>query len=127
MSKVTLTRVFRTDQETKFGVKRKLAIQTQENGEGVWISSFNTKGTEEWVEGMEVDVEITQKGDFMNFKPLGMEGASTSFKPQVNNTELEARVKKLEDEVFSDDTTASIKDDILAEDIPFGDDEDGTD
>jgi len=96
MSKITLTRVFRTDVDTKYGIKPKVAIQTQEHGEK-WLSTFKVVGTEKWEEGMEVEVNIQEKGDFLNFSVVG--GATITPNPlEERITKLEERVKELEDE-----------------------------
>ena len=93
MSTVTITQVFRKDVETRFGIKSKVGIKTVEHGDK-WLSTFKTKGTEDWAEGMTVEIEVSEKGDFLNFNPIIKGGSS------VASPALEARVKKLEDAVF---------------------------
>lgn len=104
MTKVIIEKVFRGEQETKFGTRNKLGIKVKgdslktDTGSIVdptdkWLS-FMYKGSEDmgsggWEAGMEVDVTITQKGEYLNFTP---KVASAS--------DLEARVSKLEDAVF---------------------------
>lgn len=94
MSSVKITKIFRKDVETRFGIKPKVGIMTEEHGEK-WLSTFKTKGTEDWVEGMTVEVEVSEKGGFLNFNPVVKGGATANVTPA-----LEARVKKLEDAVF---------------------------
>ncbi len=94
MSTVTITSIFRKDVETRFGIKPKVGIKTQEHGDK-WLSTFKTKGTEDWTEGMTVQIEVSESGDFLNFNPVGGAKTTASASPA-----LEARVKKLEDTVF---------------------------
>lgn len=67
MQKVTLTKIWRGKQNTRYGEKDKVSIKTQENGDQ-WISTFNTKGTDSWNEGDNVIVVISRNGDFLNFR-----------------------------------------------------------
>lgn len=97
MSTVTLTRVFRKDIETRFGIKPKVSIQTQEHGDK-WLSSFKVQGTEDWEEGMTVQVNISEKGDFINFIPVG--GSTATKTATVDNSAVEKRLSALEDAVF---------------------------
>lgn len=94
MSKVTLTRIFRKDVDTRYGIKPKVGIQTKEH-EDKWLSTFKVNGTENWEEGMEVEINVQENGDFMNFTVIG----SASSAVPVNK--LEERVAKLEDAVFN--------------------------
>lgn len=96
---LTITRVFRKDVETRFGIKPKLSIQTNEYGEK-WLSTFNTKGTEGWSEGMTVKADVQEKGDFINFKPLGVASTTSSTGSNVATPDLAMRVSKLEHAVF---------------------------
>jgi len=92
MEKIKITKIFRGKQETKFGEKDKIGLKTEQYGDK-WVSSFQTKGTENWKEGDEVEVFIEKKGDYVNF----------TLAPKVGGTDLsgvEARLKKLEDKVF---------------------------
>lgn len=109
MSVVKITSIFRKDVDTRFGVKPKVGIKTEQHGDK-WLSTFKTKGTEDWKEGMEVEVNVSEQGDFLNFNPVGGSagGARATASPA-----LEARVKKLEDAVFG---TKTATDPIPAED-----------
>lgn len=98
MSQVVISQIFRKDVDTRFGVKPKVGIKTAEHGDS-WLSTFKTKGTENWVEGMTVEVEVSEKGGFLNFNPIVKAGASTATQTAYA-TALEARVKALEDKVF---------------------------
>lgn len=97
-TKITLTQIFRKDVDTRFGVKPRVGVKTVEYGDK-WLSTFKTKGTEDWVEGMVVEVDISEKGDFMNFNPIIKAGINTATQTAYA-TVIEARVKKLEDKVF---------------------------
>lgn len=108
MSTVQITQLFRKDVETRFGIKPKVGIKTVEHGDK-WLSTFKTKGTEDWTEGMTVQIEVSESGDFLNFNPVG--GAKATASPA-----LEVRVKKLEDAVFGGAKTASKPAEVVAED-----------
>lgn len=129
MSEVTLTRVYRGTQETKYGIKDKVSIQTQEHGDK-WLSMFVPSGagdpTADWKEGDVVKIDISEKGDFMNFKVSG--GASKASAPA--SPALEARVVKLEEAVFGGaKVTASMpaEEVIHADDLPDFDNEEDSD
>lgn len=74
MTEVTLTRVFRKDSETKYGIKPKVAIQTTQFGDK-WLSTFKVAGTENWKEGDVVQINVQEKGDWLNFEPRNDGGA----------------------------------------------------
>lgn len=116
MSQVTLVRVLHTTQDTKYGMKPKVAIKTEEHGDK-WLSSFKVAGTEDWKEGETVEVDIQEKGDFINFTPRTSGSASTTAAPSSN---LEARVAKLEATVFGNEPEEDV---IQADDLPDMDDE----
>ena len=117
MSTVNITRVFRGEQETKYGLKAKVSIKTEEHGDK-WLSTFNTAGTEAWTDGMEVNIDITEKGDFLNFKVPGGVATVPSASPAI-----EGRVAKLEEAVFGGQKeTATKEETIQMEDTPEDDD-----
>lgn len=101
---VTLDGVSRNTKDTQYGPKEQLGIKVVEskvfdiNGLEItvsdrWLNTYNTKGTEGWDKGMKVNVLITEKdGKYLNFKP-----ADAGAQPP---SELEVRVKRLEDKVF---------------------------
>lgn len=116
--KVTLEKVYRGDQETKHGIKDKIGIKIREsevvlkdgskgNVSDKWMSMLCNKGsengTETWSEGMQVDIDIEQRGEYFNFKPR-MEG----LQEQIN--ELKSRVDKLESN--TGESTPDIPDDF---------------
>lgn len=94
MSIVKLSKVFRKDVETRFGIKPKVSILTEQHGEK-WLSTFKVKGTESWEEGMEVQVNVQESGDFLNFTPVGVAGGATA-----PSSDLVKRVEALEAKVF---------------------------
>lgn len=94
MVKVKLLKVFRGVQETKFGTKDKIALKTDKHGDK-WVSSFKTKGTENWKEGDEVSIAVQAKGDFLNFTLEEVAGA-------VDLSGVEARLTRLETKVFGE-------------------------
>lgn len=119
LQKVKITAVFRGKQIVKKGTPEekeidKIAIKTETHGD-VWLSSFKTRGTEGFIEGMDVELDITQNGQYYNFNL-----------PSA----LEKRVMALEAVVFPNAvqapalTVAPVQtpppaDDISPEDIPF--------
>lgn len=94
--KLKVTKVYRGQQDTKYGKKDKVAIKTEEYGEK-WLSCFVTGPTRQFLdtinEGDTIEVEVTTKGDFVNFKPL-------TSAPSQDLEELKNRITKLEDAVF---------------------------
>ena len=91
MTKVTITRVFKGMKETKYGSKLSVGIQTKENGEGKWLSTFKTTPEmENWKEGDVVEINITENKGFLNF--------DTGLPTQASGQE--ERIQKLEKAVF---------------------------
>jgi hypothetical protein len=102
--KVVLTRIYSSD-EKKDGTKyidkngkpyKRVAIQTNSHGE-TWLSCFSFRDTDEmrnWQEGQEVQMLISQNGDYWNFR-----------EPRKLDL-LEERVIKLEKEVFKTNISA---------------------
>lgn len=105
-TKVTIQKVFRGKQMTKFGEMDKVGLKTDKHGD-TWVSGmFNPKkgpnGTENWKEGDTVEVYIEEKNGFVNFT-LKPKAPSTG----VDTSAIEARLKKLEDKVFGPAVTPS--------------------
>jgi hypothetical protein len=100
--KVIIDKVFRDEyKDGQWGRSRKVALKVTNpevktnTGETVpvndrWISTFQKEGQyrelDSWTAGMEVSIEITPKGDYLNFKP---------------QSQLEGRVEALEVAVFA--------------------------
>ncbi len=104
VEKLTISRIFRGEQETKYGIKPKVAIKVAEKDDDKWLSTFKVAGTENWKEGDIVSVDVTENNGFLNFVPA-----------QASSNELEDRIKKLEDKVFGTDK----EDETINEDEPF--------
>lgn len=88
---VTLTRVYRSDKDTKFGVRNSVGIKTNEYGDK-WLSSLfdpskGKNGTEDWKEGDTVNIFISEKDGYLNFT---LKAKAPSLE------ELDARLKRIE-------------------------------
>ncbi len=99
MEKVTLTRVSVTDKkkdgtilENKNGKFYRIGIQTKEYPEQ-WINGFSNE-TVDWQEGDVMELEVS--------KELWNGAEQMKFKLPSKGTQLEARVDKLEQEVFGE-------------------------
>jgi len=101
--KIVLTKIYISDQKkdgTKFVDKnnkpfKRVAIQTDSHGE-TWLSSFSFRDSDEmreWKEGQEVQILISKRDDFWNFR--------IPTKADL----LEERVTKLEEAVFDSKDT----------------------
>ena len=122
---VTLTKVFRDNVDTRYGMRAKVAIQVDApEYRDRWISALlqpnRTFGTENWEPGDIVSIDISTKGDFLNFKPNG--AAAISSGPSI-----EERVSKLEASVFGEGPVTVQGDVIQTDDLPEGFDEDAED
>jgi len=125
MEKVKLTKVYITDKKkdgtalmSKYNKPyKKIAIITDKYGEKKWISGFIHGDNDPrlgWKEGDEVEITVTQNGDFMNFEiPKPVDPAVGALQKQID--ELTNRVIDLEaGEVFSkkDNSPADVGDDL---------------
>jgi len=101
--KIVLTKIYISDQKkdgTKFVDKnnkpfKRVAIQTNSHGE-TWLSSFSFRDSDEmreWKEGQEVQILISKRDDFWNFRI------------PTKGDLLEERVTKLEEAVFDSKDT----------------------
>lgn len=89
MTQVTLKKVWVGVKETKFGEKEQVAIQTTDHGDK-YLSTFKvTPEMKQWKAGDSVEINITQKGDFLNFD-TGAPSAESLLGDRV--TKLEAAV-----------------------------------
>lgn len=125
MSEVRLTKVFRDTIDTKYGMRAKVAIQTETHGDK-WLSALlptnATAGTEDWNPGDTVNIDVIEKGEFLNFKPNGASKGSSSSSAGPS---LESRVVRLEEQVFGGASVAAAapaeETVIQADDLPdFG-------
>jgi len=114
--KIVLTKIYISDQKkdgTKFVDKnnkpfKRVAIQTDSHGE-TWLSSFSFRDSDEmreWKEGQEVQILISKKDDFWNFR-----------EPRKMDL-LEERVTKLEEAVFDSKDTSTGSIDSLVDGTP---------
>ncbi len=77
IKKLTLTKVYRSTKNkdgqellTKDGRPyEKLGIKTKEYGDK-WLSGFGNQFNKNWREGNVVEVDVEQKGEYLNFKGL---------------------------------------------------------
>jgi len=131
MSEVRLTKVFRDTTDTKYGMRAKVAIQTETHGDK-WLSALfptnQTAGTEDWNPGDTVNIDVIEKGDFLNFKPSGTGKSGSGVIKSKTTDELEARVVRLEEQVFGEKSASDAVVEatfIQADDIPFNDEDAG--
>jgi len=98
--KVTLTRVAKGEKEIKGKMVPTIGIQTKEHGDR-WLNSFDLKGTESWKEYDVVEIDVVEKEVngkiYLNFKT-----------PQPLDPRIEARLSKLEKEVFKNNFDKAI-------------------
>ena len=74
MEKVKVTRVSWKDGEGASGAWHKIGILTEQLGEkwfGAFESKYNSKALRAITEGSEIEIVITQNGDFFNFSLAG--------------------------------------------------------
>ena len=120
VTKLTLTRVFRTKEKdgkplvSKQGKPyEKVAVKAKEFGEA-WISGFGNKGNSGWKEGDVVEIELSQNGDYLNFKMPSLMVTKQEFE------DLSLRVTHIWKHVFKD--SLPVDEDSSApvdQDIPF--------
>lgn len=91
MQKIKITKISQTDKDkegnqltNKFGPYFRIGLQTEQHGTK-WLSGFS-KNKLDWAVGQEVDIEVTENGQYLNFSI-----------PKKNDL-LEDRVSKLEKE-----------------------------
>lgn len=107
MEKVTIKRVYRDEKKNAKGAYTMTSIYTVEYPDRR-MSSFQN-GLGRLNAGDQIDVEIVQKGDFYNFKAVQVkEGKTTS----VDLSGFEARLKKLEDVVYSNGLEGEFEDKV---------------
>lgn len=70
---VTLVKVKRTPRISKTSGKAyvSLGIMTNVHQER-WLSGFDNKDTAAWKEGDTVQIDVEEKGEYLNFKPAGV-------------------------------------------------------
>lgn len=111
MEKVKITRIYRTDKDKngnhlvsqKTGRPySKCSIKCEQYGDK-WIGGFSNQTNQSWKEGDEVEIEITQNGNYLNFKTPN----KNDQLDQVINA-LANRVAKLEEFCYRNNTVAGI-------------------
>jgi len=114
--KIVLTKIYISDEKkdgTKFIDKngkpfKRVAIQTDSHGD-TWLSSFSFRDSDEmreWKEGQEVQILISKRDDFWNFRI------------PTKGDLLEERVTKLEEAVFDSKDTSTGSIDSLVDGTP---------
>lgn len=108
-----------------------LGIKTQEHGEK-WLSGFDNAQTKDWKQGDTVEIEVEQKGDYLNFsvpksdRPMTDSAAQNALTFKVipllerNNAgiqEILLRVEALEERI--DKLITSDEPTDISEDSPF--------
>lgn len=63
----------------------RLSIQTQEHG-AKWLSGFNNAQTANWKEGDSVEMEVTEKGEYLNFSVPKKEDKNAEILEKIQNT-----------------------------------------
>ena len=116
--KYKLTKVFRTTKDKEGNELKtrdnrpyeRLAVKVAEHGDK-WISGFGGKGNTYWKEGDEVEINIEQKGEYLNFS---MPNVWDAIK------DLQKKIKVLEDMMLGKDEAKEIDKllEIEEEDIP---------
>ena len=137
--KATLTKVIRYTEgkdgqplKTKDGRPyTRLVIKTNEHGDKT-ISGFENTETQNWKEGSEVEVEITENGEYLNFRVPKKEDKLSSELSEIKtklgkmNFDIQTIIRHLSGENPLNLTSAGTKvpdfsevDDIPPEDAPF--------
>lgn len=69
MQTVTISAVSRKQVNTKRGPSNQVGIKTIEYGDQ-WLSGWESEENKNWVKGMQVMIEVSQNGQYMNYKPV---------------------------------------------------------
>lgn len=86
--KLHITNIFREQKVSKAGKPfQSVRIQTTEYP-GKYISGFGNKANESWSIGSEVDVEVVQKGEYLNFEMPKATPSGNSIDSMAINTKL---------------------------------------
>lgn len=121
--KVVITKITRQDKDKKgnpYMTKAtpnkpsrpytRVGLKTQEHGDK-WLSGFENRTNANWKEGDSVEIEVEQKGEYLNFRNLSE--TEMIWKELAN---LKNRVGKLEGDQRRDDEQNNEPDDS---DLPF--------
>ena len=94
---VTLNYVKRTPKTSQAGKPyTSLSIKTNEHGEK-WLSGFGNKDNQNWAEGDTVEIEVEQKGEYLNFSTPKGSFQRGGTAPDVNR--VEAKIDALRAEI----------------------------
>ena len=94
---VTLNYVKRTPKTSQAGKPyTSLSIKTNEHGEK-WLSGFGNKDNENWNTGDTVEIEVEQKGEYLNFSTPKGSFQRGGTAPDVNR--VEAKIDALRAEI----------------------------
>src|SRR3990167_5838430 len=90
---IHITKTFREQKTSKAGKPyTSLRIKTQEHGDK-WISGFGNAGNAEWDSGTEADVNIVEKGEYLNFEmPKNANGTEKPRPASMSETGETARL-----------------------------------
>ena len=101
--KLNIEKVYRKEEISKKTNKpyTRLAIKTKEYPDK-WISGFGNKHNSEWKQGDSVDVNVIEKGEYLDFEMINSD---------TRIDILEQRIKVLEDFVFQNGNTQPVEDD----------------
>ena len=121
MLKTTITKIYRSDKKkdgtpliNKNGnAYEKISIQTNQNGDK-WVGGFSNETNKAWNVGDSVDIDVTQNGDWLNFKEV----KATDGISKTDFEKLESRVSNLEKRIALMGTESKA-DEIDLGKIPF--------
>ncbi len=118
--KTTLTRVSRskTDKDnkpliTKHGKSyERVGIKTKEHGD-TWLSGFGNQDNEGWKEGDTIEIDVVQKGQYLNFI------MPKKYVSREEFDDLNLRVQHLWKKVFADSLPVDEEQKLPTDEIPF--------
>lgn len=81
---VTIEAISRKDKEIQGVMKQVTAIKTTEYADK-WLSTFSVTECADWQKGDVVDIEVTQKGEFLNFRPVPLRVKVAKMEQDLQN------------------------------------------
>lgn len=84
---VTIEAISRKDKEIQGVTKQVTAIKTTEYADK-WLSTFASTECADWQKGDIVDIEVTQKGEFLNFRPIPLRVKVAKLEQDMQNVML---------------------------------------
>jgi len=127
--KTILTKVYRSDKDkegnplkTKDGrLYTRVSIKTQEHGDK-WLSGFSNWVNDKWKEGDKVEIEVEEKGQYLNFRGLSetqrLWNAIAALKLEVSNLKL-AVGGAIDEKQTNDNLPQADEDSVNSGDLPF--------